>query len=376
MHGFLTLLSRPIPATLWRLRVCKLREIRNRVVFGKPFMEALVLHAPRDLRIEKHQAMRLMPGQVMVRIEVGGICDSDLSYYTRGGFGAATLAEPIILGHELAGIVEALGPAVLGLQIGDRVAINPSRPCGQCNMCRAGLPNHCRQMRFYGSIVHTRPTQGGFCRDLVCDATQCFPARFAGAAELALAEPFSVALHAAERAGSLRGKRVLVMGCGPVGALVVAAARLHGARDIVAADVVREKLGIVRGFGARTTFDLAEVPDGLAAWTDMIDVAFECSGMSDALQNAVRALRPRGTLVQVGIGQDLTLAQGSVVAKELTVLGSYRFHEEFGTAVSLIDSGRAALGSMITHSFPLDDATCAFEAALDRRRAVKVQLTF
>jgi len=339
-------------------------------------MHAVVLHAPHDLRIENYPVADLGAGKVLVRVAVGGICGSDLHYYQEGGFGNVRLQQPMVLGHEIAGHIEAVGPGVVGLTVGDRVAVNPSRPCGQCSFCRGGLPNHCREMRFYGSAMRMPHVQGGFRERLVCDATQCFQARYASVSELALAEPFSVALHAVERVGSIRGRRVLVTGCGPIGALVVAAARLHGAREIVATDVVAEPLGVAAAFGARMAVDVMTQPDALAALEGLVDVAFECSGNALAFRQAVATLRPRGTLVQVGLGGDVAVPQTLLVGRELTVLGSFRFHEEFGTAVDLIDSGKAALSGLVTQSFPMREAVAAFEIASDRQRAMKVQLVF
>ncbi|GAN53804.1 L-idonate 5-dehydrogenase [Tanticharoenia sakaeratensis] len=339
-------------------------------------MHAVVIHAPHDLRVTPYEAERPGPGQVRVRIEAGGICGSDLHYYHHGGFGAIRVREPMVIGHEIAGTIVELGPDVDKLAVGDHVAVNPSRPCGHCAMCRNGLFNHCTDMRFYGSAMRTPHVQGGFREELVCDASQCFVGTRASTSTLSMAEPFAVALHAVSRAGSLLGKRVLVTGCGPIGVLAIAAARLHGALEIVATDVVPQPLEIARTLGADRTIDMRADPEALSEYQGTIDVMIECSGNERALAAGLAVMHPCGTVVQVGLGGEVSLPQSTVVAREITLKGSFRFRDEFGIAVSLLDSGRANLDALITHRFPMQDAVAAFDQASDRTRAMKVQLTF
>ncbi|MCB8876398.1 L-idonate 5-dehydrogenase [Acidisoma silvae] len=342
-------------------------------------MRTVVIHAAKDLRIEERAVEPLEPGQVAVKIQAGGICGSDLHYYNHGGFGAVRVREPMILGHEIAGTVAEVAPDVTGVKPGDRVAVNPSRPCRACRFCLKGLPNQCLNMRFYGSAMPWPHIQGGFREVLVCDATQCVTATRASVAELAMAEPFSVVLHGLTRAGSLLGARVLVTGCGPIGALVVAAAHLHGAAEIIVTDIVDEPLAIATKLGATRALNTMADPDALKPYLadkGQIDVMFECSGNERALRAGMEVVRPRGTIVQLGLGGDMSVPQNMIVAKELLITGSFRFHEEFPLAVSLIDSGRVDLTPLLTGSYPIEEAVTAFERANDRKRAMKVQLAF
>ncbi|MFC2251155.1 L-idonate 5-dehydrogenase [Labrys portucalensis] len=342
-------------------------------------MRALVIHGPKDLRLEERDPGPLQNGQVMVRVQAGGICGSDLHYYNHGGFGVVRLKEPMILGHEVSGEIVEVAADVGPLRRGDRVAVNPSRPCGHCRYCLQGLPNHCMDMHFYGSAMRMPHVQGAFRQLLVCDAVQCEVGHNAGADELALVEPFSVALHAISRAGSLLGRRILVTGCGPIGALVVAAARFHGAAEIIVTDIVDEPLAIAARLGADRTINAAQAPEALAALAvdkGQVDVMFECSGNEKALRAGLEAMRPRGIIVQLGLGGDVAFPQNLVVAKELSVVGSFRFHAEFALATQLIDTGKIDLRPLLTGSFALDDAVSAFALANDRRRAMKVQLSF
>ena len=136
-------------------------------------MRAVVIHAAKDLRVEECQAETAGPGEVEIAVEVGGICGSDLHYFNHGGFGTVRLREPMILGHEVAGRIAALGDGVEGLAVGDRVAVSPSRPCEACEYCLAGLSNQCLNMRFYGSAMPLPHIQGAFRQRLVALASQC-----------------------------------------------------------------------------------------------------------------------------------------------------------------------------------------------------------
>ena len=193
-------------------------------------MEALVIHAPGDLRVETYPTPPTGAGQLRVRVRCGGICGSDLHYYQHGGFGTVRIQEPMVLGHEVAGVVEEAGPDAGGFAAGDRVAISPSRPCGLCRYCQQGLQNHCLDMRYYGSAMRTPHVQGAFRQEIVVEHWQAHRlADSVSDGEGSMAEPLSVALHAVRRAGPLLGKRVLVTGCGPIGALAIIAARRAGA---------------------------------------------------------------------------------------------------------------------------------------------------
>ena len=340
----------------------------------------LVIHAADDLRLDEQDAGEMGPGQVLVKVAMGGICGSDLHYFHRGGFGAVRLQEPMVLGHEVAGSVAAIAPDVTAVQVGDRVAINPSRPCGACKFCLEGLPNQCLEMRFYGSAMRMPHVQGAFRNVLLCDAVQCVkvadgvPLRLA-----ALAEPFSVGLHAVSRAGPLLGKRVLVSGCGPIGVLAIAAARVHGAAEIVATDVVDEPLAVARAMGAHAAINAAQDKGWVQRYSadkGTFDVMLECSGNERALRDGLEVMRPRGVVVQLGLGGDVSIPQNMVVAKELSICGSFRFHAEFALAVRLINEGRVDLAPVVSHSFPMADAREAFELASDRKRAMKVLIDF
>jgi L-idonate 5-dehydrogenase len=340
----------------------------------------LVINAPDDLRVVEQDAGEPGPGQVVVQVGYGGICGSDLHYFHAGGFGTVRIKRPMILGHEVAGTVVAVAPHVTRLKRGDKVAVNPSRPCGACKYCLEGLPNQCLEMRFYGSAMRDPHVEGAFRNLLVCDASQCeLVATHVPLQHAALAEPFSVALHGVQRAGPLLGKRVLVSGCGPIGTLAVAAALIHGAASVTAVDLTDETLTVARAMGAHTTINVAQDKEWVQRYSadkGTFDVMFECSGNERALRAGLEVMRPRGVVVQLGLGGDVSVPQNMIVAKELALLGSFRFHAEFALAVQLINEGRVDMRPMITGAFPLSRAREAFELASDRKRAMKVLLDF
>ncbi len=342
-------------------------------------MKAVVIHAAHDLRLEERETERPGAGQVLVRIATGGICGSDLHYFHNGGFGTVRLREPMILGHEVAGHIEALGEGVEGLQVGQLVAVSPSRPCGDCGYCLKGLPNHCVSMRFYGSAMPFPHIQGAFRELLVAEAAQCAPADGLTPGEAAMAEPLAVCLHAVRRAGDMLGRSVLVTGCGPIGILSIVAARRAGADRIVASDLSDFTLEMARKAGADETVNAADDGGRMAAFAEgkgSFDVLIECSGAAPALTAGISALHPRGVIVQLGLGGDMTLPVQAMTAKELELRGSFRFHEEFHTGVSLMRKGLVDVKPFITHTLPLQDSRTAFEIAGDRTRAIKAQIAF
>lgn len=343
-------------------------------------MDALVIHAPGDLRVETYETAPLGPGQLQVRVRCGGICGSDLHYYQHGGFGTIRIQEPMVLGHEVAGVIEAVGADVQGFAAGERVAISPSRPCGLCTFCQQGLQNHCMDMRYYGSAMRTPHVQGAFRQQIVVETHQAHKlADSVSDGEGSMAEPLSVALHAVRRAGSLLGKRVLVTGCGPIGALAIIAARRAGAAHIVATDVVAHTLGKALKVGADEVVNIAEEPDGLARFSvdkGSFDVLFEASGNARALVGAFSAVRPRGIIVQLGLGGEMTLPVNTIVAKEFELRGAFRFHEEFAMAVELLNKGLVDVKPLISATLSYRDSARAFALAADRTQAMKVILNF
>jgi L-idonate 5-dehydrogenase len=341
-------------------------------------MKAAVIHSARDLRIEDVQPPTPGPHEVAVRIRAGGICGSDLHYYQDGGFGVVRIKEPFIPGHEIAGEVIEVGDGVSKVKVGDRVAVNPSRPCGHCEYCLEGKPRHCQDMRFFGSAMRFPHVQGGFREVLVCAEEQAIPIPAGLSLEIAaFAEPLSVCLHGAVQAGKLLGKRVLVTGTGPIGALAILVARHAGARLVVATDLADAPLAVARRIGADEAINVGTNPSALSRFASgkgYFDVVFEASGAGPALVSAIDVARPGCVIVQLGLGGDMKLPINTIVAKEIELRGTFRFDAEFAWAVEFLAAGAIDVAPLLTEVVPIDDAVRAFELAGDRTRAMKVQV--
>ena len=343
-------------------------------------VKSVICHSAKDLRIEHTELPAPGDRQLLVDVAYGGICGSDLHYYQHGGFGSVRIKQPIALGHEVSGVVAGLGAQVTGLHKGQRIAISPSRPCGHCRFCQAGQHNQCLNMRFYGSAMPFPHIQGAFSEQLVIEAYQAHPiADHLSLSEAALAEPLSVGLHAIQRAGGVLGKQVLVTGCGPIGSLLIGALRRAGAACIVAADIADLPLKCAREMGADITINLRTQAQALDAYKvdkGQFDAVFEASGSEAALRLGLDVIVPRGVLVTIGMGGDVSLPMTQLVAKEVDMRGTFRFHAEFATAVRFLNDGLVNGKPVITGVLPVDRAIEAFDLAADKSQSLKVQISF
>lgn len=339
---------------------------------------ACVLHAQGDIRIEEREVGAIGDAQVLVRIGAGGICGSDIHYFWDGGIGTIRVSEPIILGHEVAGTVEAVGASVDKVKRGDRVALNPSRPCGHCGFCQLGQQQHCLEMQFFGSAMRKPHCDGGFRDLIIAEDFQCEPVGQANLDEAACAEPLAVSLHAINNAGSLLGKSVVVMGAGPIGALLIGAARMAGAREVVAIDLAEAPLKAAGKMGAALTINGSD-SDRLAGYSEdkgYFDVGFECTGSGAALGNLFPIVKPRGTIVAVGVSNGSHIPFNALVGKEIRLVGTHRFHSEYGLAARMIAERRIDVRPIITSTVPMERIRDAFDIVRDRTTQMKVQLSF
>ncbi|MEH3147395.1 MAG: L-idonate 5-dehydrogenase [Methylobacterium frigidaeris] len=341
-----------------------------------------MLHSAEDLRIEDRPETPLGPREVRVRVRAGGICGSDLHYFFHGRVGDFVIREPLVPGHEFSGEVAETGAEVGRVRVGQRVCINPSRACGHCARCREGRPNLCENVFFMGSASKFPHMHGGFAEFTTVAENQCFPVSSdLSFEEMALAEPLSVALHAAVRGGNLMGRRVLVTGAGPIGLLVMLAARRGGAAHVAVTDLIDEPLAAARRMGADETFNVAAGSEALSravAEQGGYDVAFEASGASPALNAAILAVRAGGIVVQVGSlpGGETPVLANRIMAREIDLRGAFRFGDVFGDAVTCLEKRLVDVRPLLTGRFAMDSAGDAFAAARDRTRNLKVVITF
>jgi L-idonate 5-dehydrogenase len=341
-------------------------------------MLACKIYGAEDLRVESLPQPEPGPGEVLLALGAGGICGSDLHYFLHGKVGSFVIREPLIPGHEISGTVEAVGSGVSRVKAGDKVAINPSHACGGCKACRAGRENLCTSMRFLGSASVFPHVQGMFRESFLMGERQCYPiASPVSLSELAFAEPLSVALHAVNRAGRLLGKTVLVTGTGPIGCLIVAAARLAGAAGVLATDVADRPLEAAKRMGAdrvvRVDHGGAEAALGELG---EIEAAFEVSGSPAALATCLKTVVRGGRIVQVGTlpADGIHFAANQVMAREIDYVGTFRFGVEFEWAVRYLTERRLDVQPLLSAQYPLRDSEAAFRLAADKSRSIKVQL--
>ena len=334
-------------------------------------MKAVVVHGANDLRIDERPEPVAGPGEVVLDVEWGGICGSDLSYWRHGASGTAALKSPLVLGHEVAGRIAQLGAGVKNLDVGQPVTLHPAELVGDGTMPERlkGRTNLYPSVRYFGSAAFDPHTDGGFSERKLAKASQIRPLPD-GVDTLrgALAEPLAVALHAVGRAGSLAGRDVLVNGAGPIGSLVVAAAKYAGARTVIAADINDASLLIAKAMGAdevRNVSGNVALPEGGVLPEDM-EFVFEASGIPAVLGGVLRATARGGTLVQVGNlpGAPSPAVLGDLVTREITWIGSYRFVDEISDALRAM-AGGLDVSPVITHKFGIDQAVEAMKVSAD-----------
>ncbi|EPJ34963.1 putative L-idonate 5-dehydrogenase [Streptomyces afghaniensis 772] len=335
-----------------------------------------MIHGQGDLRVAELPVPEPGPGQALVAVRYGGVCGSDLHYWRHGGVGDFRLREPMVLGHEVVGTVVGYGAGASGPAPGTAVAVHPATPCGVCPECAEGRRNICRDTRYLGSAARFPHVQGGFAARVVvpCEQVRALP----DGLELrraALAEPLSVALHAVRRAGEVAGRHVLVTGAGPIGCLVVAAAKAAGAAEVTVTDLLPEALEYARVAGAGALVR-ADDPDD-PGWPSDVDVAIEASGVAAGLDTCLRRVRRGGVVVQLGMlpAGHSAFAGNLVVSREIELRGAFRFDGEFDQALELL-AGEAAFDGLISAVVPVGEAESAFALAADRSRSCKVLLEF
>jgi L-iditol 2-dehydrogenase len=332
-------------------------------------MLAARLYGARDLRIDTLPALNAPgPGEALIRVTAVGVCGSDLHSYLDGRIGDTTVTSPLVLGHEFAGHIVAVGPDARDgddepLHVGQRVAVDPATPCWRCEFCEAGHPNLCRRLHFCG--LH--PDDGALREQMIVPARSCFPVpdsiTDAGAA---LLEPLGVAIHAVDLGKLKVAKSVAVIGCGPIGLLIIRLARLSGADPIYAFDCYPWRADKAKAWGASDAWTLED--DAVARVQGLtnkrgVDVVFEAAWADQTVAQAADMACLGGRVVLVGIPSEDTLTMKASVArrKGLTIMLSRRMKHVYPRAIALATrSGGVPVDELISHRFPLNQADQAF----------------
>ncbi len=321
-----------------------------------------VLLGSHHLVIEDRSTPTPAPGQVLVQIRAVGICGSDVHYYDHGRIGDYVVEAPMVVGHEAAGRIVGVGERVDPSRVGELVALEPGLPCRSCHQCLAGRYNLCPLVSFFA----TPPVDGAISQFVVLDAA------FAHRApdgltpeEAAMAEPVSVGIWAARKAGIAPGDKVLVTGAGPIGLLSAQVARHFGADQVTITDVSDFRLQVAHELGLKAQ------PAGQQL-TEEYDVLIECSGAAVALSTAMRAVARAGRVVLVGMGADeVSISVPLIQSREITLTGTFRYANTYPLALHLIASGAVRLGPVITHHFDLTDTEGALTLARREPRSLK-----
>jgi L-iditol 2-dehydrogenase len=325
------------------------------------------LHAPRDVRFHRERVEDPGPGEVLLQVRTVGLCGSDRHWFIEGSIGDAQLSRPLVLGHEFGGVIAQ------GDRAGQRVVADPADACGACDPCSVGRPNLCRSVRFAG-----HGTTDGALRTFMSWPGRLLrpvPERVSDD-EVALLEPLGIALHAFNIGHPPAGGAAAVIGCGPIGLMLVALLRRAAVRTVVAADPLAHRRAAATSMGASHT-----VPAGAglraavrSSAVSEVDVAFEAAGDNDALADAMAAVRPGGQVVIVGIPpHDQTTFAASVARRKgLTMVYSRRMLPiDLERAIELVTEGAIDLAALISHRYPIERATEAFET-LAVRAGLKV----
>jgi L-iditol 2-dehydrogenase len=330
-------------------------------------MKTLQLLRPRLLEIaEIPEPGEPGPDDVLVRIQAVGICGSDLHYY-RGEPTGAHLDFPFVMGHECAGVVRAVGERVDHLRPGDRVALDPNVACGHCETCLEGHPHVCPNVRFLGSPA----VRGALCDLVVHPAHLAMPLPTSlSYAEGALLEPLGVALHAIDIGGLRIADTVAVLGCGPIGLMMVLLAKLGGAREIFATDLYDFRLHAAKHCGATETVNVAR-EDPVVAILEAtggrgVDVAFEAAGAGAAVEHAAAVAKRLGTVVVIGIGTAPTSVDAAPARRKgLTVKIARRMKHVYPRTVPLVERHMVDIASLVSHTLPFERGAEAFRLAAD-----------
>lgn len=333
-------------------------------------MRALEIHGVEDLRVIDRPIPDLGPDQVQIRVEWGGICGSDIAYWRRGVSGTAVMSHPFVLGHEVSGRVLAVGAEVTGLQESQPVTVHPARTTGPLPARLAGRDNLHPHLTYLGSAAQDPHTDGGFAEVITVDADQVIPLpEGLDTRRAVLAEPLGVAMHAVRRAGDVRGAHVLVAGCGPIGLLVIVAARAAGAARVTAVDLAAPARERALAVGAD------EALEGAQGMDPAVTVAFEASGAPASLDTILSSIARASVVVQVGNlpPTPVSVALGPIVSKEIDYRGTYRFVSEIEEAVALLAADDLA-EHVISHVLDLEEAAAAFTAQVSDPTSSKVVL--
>lgn len=336
-------------------------------------IRAMEMREVPDPEIEAHT-------DVLIKISRVGVCGSDVHYYTTGRIGVQVVQYPFAVGHECAGVVEAVGPEVSHVKVGDRVAIEPAMPCFECDQCQGGRTHTCRKLRFLGCPGQA---DGSLSEYIVMPEHCCFPLKDETTLEEGvLSEPLAIGVYACKLAGDLRGKRIGILGSGPIGMSVLMPAKAQGVGKVYMTDKIDARLAMVKAAGADWVGNVDQI-DAVKAIAEaeplLLDIVFECCGQQEAVDQAIQMLAPGGKLVMIGIPEvdRISFEIDLMRRKEICFQNVRRQNDCTGTTIDQIEDGTLPAATMVTHHFPFERTKEAFDlVAAYQDGVMKAMITF
>ena len=328
-------------------------------------MKAMMLTGIRQMEMKEVPTPAILNERdVRIKMQVLGVCGSDIHYYLSGRIGSQVVKYPFTVGHEGAGEVEAVGEGVTLVKPGDRIAIEPAMPCGECDQCKVGRPHTCRKLRFLGCPGQA---EGALSEFIVMPEASCFkiPDQMTFD-EAAISEPLAIGLYAVKQSIPMEGAKVGILGFGPIGMSVLLPALAMGAAELFVTDKIDERLKIAEKSGALLTAnpDREDVVEKITNRVpELLDVVFECCGQQDAIDNAVDLLKPGGKLMIIGIPEfdRWSLPVDKSRHKELCIQNVRRQNEAVQSALDMMADGEISVSEMVTHRFDFKDTKEAFD---------------
>jgi len=337
-------------------------------------MKAMQLTGLQQIRmVEVPDPVIIQPTDVLIKMKAVGVCGSDVHYYKQGKIGNQVVQFPFTLGHEGAGQVVAIGKAVKHIKAGQRIAIEPAMPCGECDQCLVGREHTCRELKFLGC-----PGQAEGCLSeyIVMPESSCIPiSDKLSYNQAAISEPLAIGVYAVKQSIPIKGTKIGILGFGPIGMSVLLPALAQGAEKVYVTDKINKRLEIADKCGANWTgnSDNEDIVTSIKEKEPLLlDAVFECCGKQEAIDQAIELLKPGGKLMIIGIPEfsRWSFDVDALRRKEITIINVRRQIGCVETALELMSEGMVDVSLMPTHRFSFNDTQKAFDLVADYRDGV------
>lgn len=324
----------------------------------------------QSIELEEVEIPEVRENEVLIKVKTCGICGSDIHAY-KGEH--PFVHPPIVLGHEFSGVISKIGSNVKNFKEGDKVTVEPNLVCGRCYNCRKGRYNICTNLKVIGCVGYN----GAFAEYIVVPSEKLIKLPDGlSFEEAALIEPTAVAVHAVRKTDQKLGQKVLVLGAGPIGLLVMQAAKLQGADQVIITDLLGYRLKKAEIFGADKVVNSSS--ENLVELTqeyygqEGIDLIYDCVGIEETISQALQIVRKGSKIVIVGVPQgNIRTNLAYIQDRELELTGSLMYvREDFTAALNLIEKEKIQVKPLITHRFKLKDLETAFKMLLEAKEEI------